>query len=206
MAADIAEFIKAHRLANVSLMGHSMGGLATMAFSQLYPSFQKLVDNLIIVDISNKVGTVGTNFQIMLEKLSFLDMNRPLEHIYEDLEDPAQGNKEVIGLLKTNIEPDPSKPNGHRWKPNVQTLSDEYENMLDYYISKPTEWTNPVDVIYGEDSEYVDDASLAGFKKLYRNFTDSNVYPIKHAGHWLHFEQSTQFLADVDDIFKKYKK
>jgi pimeloyl-ACP methyl ester carboxylesterase len=109
-------------------------------------------------------------------------------------------------LLKTNIEPDPSKPNGHRWKPNVQTLSDEYENMLDYYISKPTEWTNPVDVIYGEDSEYVDDASLAGFKKLYRNFTDSNVYPIKHAGHWLHFEQSTQFLADVDDIFKKYKK
>lgn len=146
-----------------------------------------MVDNLIIVDISNKVGTVGSAFQLMLEKLNLVDMDRPVEEIYKDLEEPAQNNKDTVNLLKTNIEPDPKRPNGHRWKPNIQVLNDDYENLMNFYIRNQTEWVNPVDVIYGGDSDYVDDRSVLEFKKLYRNFTDSNLYEIKHAGHLLHF-------------------
>jgi pimeloyl-ACP methyl ester carboxylesterase len=47
-------------------MGHSMGGLAVMAFSKLYHDMQNIVDNLIIVDISNRIGAVGSSNKTLL--------------------------------------------------------------------------------------------------------------------------------------------
>lgn len=35
----------------ISLMGHSMGAIALMAFSVKYPEMQKYIDRIIIVDI-----------------------------------------------------------------------------------------------------------------------------------------------------------
>lgn len=66
-----------------------------------------------------------------------------------------------------------------------------------------TSWVNPVDIIYGSRSDYVDSVNVQNFKEVYRNLTDANIHRIEDAGHWLHFEKPQVFLDTLDMIFRR---
>lgn len=57
IAEDLLEYLQANQLDNpqqkVTLMGHSMGGLALMEFTKLHhsPAIQEYIDRVIIIDI-----------------------------------------------------------------------------------------------------------------------------------------------------------
>jgi len=50
--------------------------------------------------------------------------------------------------------------------------------MINFYLPEPTSWSNPVDIIYGGNSDYADSNSVYEFKKVYRNLNDSNIHRI----------------------------
>jgi hypothetical protein len=51
-----------------------MSGLGIMAFSKLYPNMQNIVDNLIIVDVTNRVNSEGKSNQTLLDSLNKLSL------------------------------------------------------------------------------------------------------------------------------------
>jgi len=84
LAEDLAEFIKDQGLKRVTLMGHSMGGLSVMAFSKLYANMQDTVDNLIIVDMVNRVGAVSERNKELLDCINRISLKgKPIQQIYE---------------------------------------------------------------------------------------------------------------------------
>lgn len=98
-------------------------------------------------------------------------------------------SKDIIGLLKTNITPKKGNPSEHEWRPNIPVLYNSYDNLINFTLTSVTNWKNPVDVIYGGRSDYVDSNTVQDFKRVYTNLTDANIHRIEDAGHWLHFEK-----------------
>lgn len=74
---------------SLALMGHSMGGLALMSFTQKYPQMQDLVSRVIIVDIGCKnredvhqgINSTGAMLSRMLE----IDLNQPTQHLFREI-------------------------------------------------------------------------------------------------------------------------
>jgi alpha-beta hydrolase superfamily lysophospholipase len=72
-----------NRNGKLSLMGHSMGGIALMEFTKRYntPEIQKLIDRIIIVDapaVAPLAKKHIDNFQGMLKRFLEIDMTRPI--------------------------------------------------------------------------------------------------------------------------------
>jgi hypothetical protein len=59
-----------------------MGGSALIAFSKIYPEMQSVVDNMIIVDMANRMGKAGEPIRSLLTKLQTVNINQPLESVF----------------------------------------------------------------------------------------------------------------------------
>lgn len=180
-----------------------MGGLGVIAFSKLYASMQDIVDNLIIIDISNSIGAVGKENKDLLAALNKISLKgKAINEIYHEL-NGLPVSKDIIGLLKTNIQPSKSDPTEHEWKSNIRTLYKHYDDIVNFMVTSPTDWKNPVDIIYGGNSNYVNSTNVEDFKRIYTELGSENIHRIEDAGHWLHFEKPKEFLGTLDAIFKR---
>lgn len=134
LADDVAQFIIDNNLNKVTLMGHSMGGLSLMAFSKYFTSMQHIVDNIIIIDMSNSPGAAGNETKHMLSLLNKMSLKgKPIEQIYHEL-DTLPVHKDIIGLLKTNIAPSKVDPTDHIWKSNIRALYEHYDELVGFYL------------------------------------------------------------------------
>lgn len=115
---------------------------------------QEVVKNLILIDVSNKKGAVGQTPGIILQKIQNINVDQPIQNVFKDLKSVID-NQEIYGLLKTNVKPHPEDPDKSLWIPNIRTLLKDYSRLLNFYIKDTTKWENPVDVVYGGDSDYV---------------------------------------------------
>jgi hypothetical protein len=59
-----------------------MGGSALIAFSKIYPEMQSVVDNMVIVDMANRMGKAGEPIRSLLTKLLTVNINQPLESVF----------------------------------------------------------------------------------------------------------------------------
>lgn len=78
--------------------------------------------------------------------------------------------------------------------------------MMEFHVKDRTDWLRPVDVVYGGDSDFVDDLAVGEFRRLYRNFTEGSLWRVEGAGHWVHFQKPEEFVRVVDGIYRKYGK
>jgi abhydrolase domain-containing protein 11 len=106
LADDLLEYVQKEGLEQrLTLMGHSMGGLALMEFTKLHPEAQKYVDRVIIIDIPSDPVRNYPSFQKtgnMLKALSRIDLSQPLPIIHQEIDKVAL-SKEIAALLKTNL-------------------------------------------------------------------------------------------------------
>jgi esterase len=188
MADDLKEFIDTHQLKDPILLGHSMGGKTVMFFELMYPG---IASKIIVVDIAPRASL--RHHEEVLKALNAVDFNaiktrKEAEEIMSRYINDF-GTKQF--LLK-NIYWKEGRNEEMAWRFNLETITENYDAVI---ASVPV-GSSPVPalVMRGEKSNYVNDADLEDFKKLFPN---SKLETIAGSGHWVHAEKPKEFFEAV---------
>ena len=193
MADDIKEFIEEHKLENVILLGHSMGGKVAMCLELKYLG---ILDKLIVADMSPR--EYEPHHATVLEALHEVDFNT----ITTRKEAEASLGKYISDFgtkqfLLKNIYWQDIASNKMNWRFNLPALSHHYNEIL---AAVPL-GTSGIKALFirGERSEYITDRDTPEIEKRFTNYT---LETIDGAGHWVHAEKPDAFFETVMRFIK----
>jgi pimeloyl-ACP methyl ester carboxylesterase len=187
MVNDLKLFLDQHKLETIYLMGHSMGGKVAMQFALDFPD---KVEKLVVVDIAPRKYLRGHDD--VFEAIYAIDLNKiqsrkDAELAMESLM-PDYGTRQF--LLK-NL--DRKEDGTYQWKMNLPVLHTYYEEITQE-IGSNRKFLNPTLVIKGGKSNYIKQSDEADFLHLFPNY---EITSIPNAGHWVHFDQASQFIQVI---------
>lgn len=187
MAADLAEVVE-HILSKseghdaVDVIGHSMGGKASMTLALSQPA---LVSRLVVADIA-PVSYSHT-------QAHFITAMRAVDLATVERRSDAEAQLADAGVdrgLQSFFTQSLDIPN-KRWKLNLDTLERDMGHIL-AFPSFSTVFGNPCLFLTGATSDYV----LAEHRdKIKALFPKARFAKIPGAGHWLHAEKPREFEA-----------
>ena len=187
MAQDIFEYCQFHKLKNVLIIGHSMGGKVAMLLAARYPA---LLNKLIVADIGPKF--YPQHHQDILAGLNAVDFSiKPSRSDVEVIIKkfvPDFGTRQFLMKNLYWLE-----PGQLAFRFNLAVFNykmDEIGVALpdDLVFEKPTLF------IRGGNSRYILDNDFENIKK---HFPKASITTIENAGHWLHAENPTAFYQRV---------
>jgi esterase len=190
MVEDVKAYIDFHKLENITLLGHSMGGKIAMLLATLYPEF---IQNLIIADIGPKY--YAPHHQSILAALNAIDFSKKPsraevdEMISNYISD--FGTKQF--LLKNLYWVEPGQL-GFRF--NLKVFN---EKISEIGAALPVENTYFKRTLFlrGDKSDYILDSD---FETIYYHFPEAKIVTIPDAGHWLHAENPMAFYYEVENF------
>ncbi|WP_420571831.1 alpha/beta fold hydrolase [Kordia sp.] len=184
LSEDVKRYCEYHKLDQISLIGHSMGGKTAMLFAVNYP---EMLDRLIIVDIGPKF--YPTHHEKILAGLSAIQQvtltsRSDAEAIMKKYV-PEFGTRQF--LLK-NLYWQENKTLGLRI--NLDSLIENVEEIGEA-LSGITTYSKATLFLKGDKSEYI----LTGDEKLiYQYFPNATIEQVSNSGHWLHAENPKEFF------------
>ncbi|MEO1734062.1 MAG: alpha/beta fold hydrolase [Pseudomonadota bacterium] len=183
MAADLAEVIS-HFGGTADVLGHSMGGKASMVLSLQFPD---CVNRLVIADIS-PVAYSHSQIQY-IEAMRAVDLSRVMRRSEAETQLAELGVDAALQSFFTQS----LDLEGQRWRLNLDTLAREMPKILSF---PPVDGIFPRAALFlsGAESDYVAPAYRAETKRL---FPKARFAKIPDAGHWLHAEKPRPFEAAV---------
>jgi len=183
MAGDLAEVIAAHG-GRADVMGHSMGGKASMVLALTRPA---LVNRLIVADIA-PVAYGHSQIQYIhamraadlsaVEKRSDADAQ-----LARSVDDPA-----LRAFLLQSLD-----VKGRRWRLNLDVLEAAMPDILGW-PDVQGRFDGPTLFLSGAESHYVLPEYRPAIRAL---FPKARFARIPGAGHWLHAEKPREFEAAV---------
>lgn len=187
MAEDLREFMQAHDLSRVHLLGHSLGGKAAMEFALRHPD---LVEKLIIVDMASKAYPPwhAPIFKALLslDLGSFRDRQEISDALAPSIPELATRQFLLKNLART-------ESGAFQWKINLPAIYQNYDR-LNQGMENGRIFTGPVLFIKGGRSEYLEAADLPAIKRL---FPQAELTTIPGSGHWVHADAPEPFLKAV---------
>ena len=187
---DLKYFIKNHKIRKPVLLGHSMGGLAVMAFALEYP---EIAQSVIIEDIApkNYLPLHENEFRALRMDVSKYESRNKID---EEMSEYVK-NKSIRQFLQMNLE---KLENGYRWKLNVPVLENSSctEEFSEY---EGRSFSGPSLFVSGGLSYYVKESDHAAIKKYFPN---ADIHVIHDADHWLHHSNAEKFLSLVKYFLK----
>lgn len=185
MAFDILQFMRQHGIARAHLLGHSMGGKVVMWFALLYPD---RVEQLVVVDISPL--TYQHSFTPLLDALQQLPLaqlsNRKQA---DDLLSVSIADAGFRQFLLQNLV---LQDGQYRWRINLDFFRQAAPAIVAFPEAdalKP--YAKQIAVFAGANSSYVQAESFIPLFPL------AQISVIANAGHWLHVEQTADFLQQL---------
>jgi pimeloyl-ACP methyl ester carboxylesterase len=187
MAHDLKRYCEHHKLDNIILLGHSMGGKVAMEFAATYPD---KVLKLIIADISPK--QYPQHHQDILKALSLLD--------FSEIKSRGEAEK-VLSEYIRDIGTRQFLLKNLYWKQkgelalriNLPVLIKNIEE-----VGKPLKenalYNEDTLFIKGEKSNYIEHMDEILIKK---HFPKAIIKEVSEAGHWLHAENPSEFYQIV---------
>ena len=183
LAADLAEVIESNG-GCADLVGHSMGGKASMKLALDYP---RMIRRLVVADIAPVAYTHDQNHLIDAMRSVELDGIRQRS----DADAMLGGRVDDSGIRAFLLQSlDISK---RRWRLNLEVLQAEM-NAIVGWPQIDREADHPTLFLSGGDSDYVSQEGRAAAR---RNFPNARFAGIPGAGHWLHAEKPQEFEAAV---------
>lgn len=185
MAADLAEVIETLG-APVDLLGHSMGGKASMQLALTRPD---LIRRLVVADIAPVAYTHDQTRNA--RAMAALDLSRITTRAEADaalsaaIDDPAL---RAFFLQSLDLRQHPP-----RWKLNLAVLEAEMPNIVGWPGTEGS-FPNPALFLTGALSSYVRPEHRDTIRAL---FPKSRFAKIPDAGHWLHAERPREFEETV---------
>ena len=187
MAQDVFEYCQVHDLANINIIGHSMGGKVAMLVATRHPD---LVGKLIVADIGPKF--YPQHHQDILAGLNAVDFSvKPSRSDVEEIMKnfiPDFGTRQFLMKNLYWVE-----PGQLAFRFNLAVFN---HKMDEIGVALPEElvFTKPTLFIRGGNSKYILDRDFENIKK---HFPDSSVETIPKVGHWLHAENPAEFYQQV---------
>ncbi|XP_060663093.1 protein ABHD11 [Drosophila nasuta] len=199
MTADIKTFLAANGISKVSLMGHSMGGRASMHFS-LYNT--QLVERLIVVDISpvSMPRTLDEMNSIMLGMQEVvLPSNIPLSEARQRAKQHLLKTvaADSVDFIMLNLRKRPDTGEFH-WACNVDVLRSSLNGFLNYgrNIHNKGPFLGPATFICGSHSPYMNPDD---WPEVLHFFPNANLHWLE-TGHLVHLEKPHDFIKLTTDF------
>ena len=187
MVQDLYEYCKEHNLDKVDIIGHSMGGKASMFFATTYP---EKVNKLVVADIGPKY--YRQHHQDILAGLNEVDFSQ--KPTRNDVEEILKEYIEDFGtrqfLLKNLYWIEPGQL---AFRFNLKVLTDKIEN-LGQALPENSIYEGPVLFLRGDKSNYIKDED---FELIHNHFPKAIIKDIANSGHWLHADNPQDFVAET---------
>lgn len=184
LAGDLVEVLE--DIGPAIVLGHSMGGKAAMVLAIQRPD---LVDRLIVADIA-PVAYMHTQLPF-IHAMRAVDLDR-VEKRSDALEMLANAGVEDATLRSFFTQSLDLKEK--RWRLNLDVLEAEMPKIMGFPEDVTGAFEAPTLFLSGANSDYV----LAEHRPKIRDmFPKSAFVKISGAGHWLHAEKPSEFIATV---------
>jgi pimeloyl-ACP methyl ester carboxylesterase len=193
IAGDVLAWLDQLGLAQVQLMGHSMGGKAAMLLACRHPD---RFTTFKAVDIAPK------SYRWAAHRLEFAAMEAlDLEHLASRADAELQMEGRVPDwamrkFLTTNLERnDPDAGPGWRWTVNLPVIGAALAELEANPLRPDDRYDGPARFIAGGKSRYLTPA--ADLPAIKQHFPLADLIVIPESGHNPHFETRPEFLAAV---------
>ena len=187
LAEDLKKYCDFHKLEDLILLGHSMGGKTAMNYAVNYPDN---LSKLIIVDIGPKQYPL--HHQDILKALSALDFSIvKTRKIANEVISEYIKNDGVRQFLAKNLYW--KHPDELALRINLPVLIENIEEV-GKALSENSIYHKDTLFLRGANSNYIENVDEFLIKK---QFPNSEIQTIKNAGHWLHAENPKEFYNKV---------
>jgi pimeloyl-ACP methyl ester carboxylesterase len=183
MAQDIANFCSQLNLENIILMGHSMGGKTAMQVAVNHP---EILSKLIVADIAPKAYKAAhTKYFEAFKSIDFsaIESRKEAEEAFAKFE----SNTGIRLFLLKNLQ---KAEKGYELKCNLETIERAYP-IISGAIEIPYPISIPTLFIKGENSNYINSEDEY---EIEQKFTQVEFKTVSKAGHWLHAENTEEYL------------
>ena len=191
MAADVAALLESLGVGSAAVLGHSMGGKAAMTLALTRP---ELVERLIVVDIAPVRSTANTRAVLQAMQDVPLESIRTRSEAKTSMAEavPSAGVRDFLALNLL------SGPEGLTWGVNLAALDRNFESILSFpSFPDGVRFEKPTLFVAGGRSPYVQPEHHA---EIHRLFPSARIETIPGAGHWVHAEAPSEFLASVSSF------
>lgn len=193
MAADIRAYIEKHAIGPSTVIGHSMGGKAAMRLALDAPS---LVERLVVVDIAPVDYDHSTGEYV--EALRRLDLDGLTSR--NEVDARLEADVAEAGIRAFLLQNLVRGEDGFSWRANLDALSAAMPELMAFPRREHDHYRGPTLFLSGAESSYVTSAHRPAIKDL---FGRADLRAIANAGHWVHAEQPTAFLAHLQDFLER---
>jgi len=203
MRDDLKLFLDAEGIDQVILIGHSMGAKTCMYFAASWPD---RVQALVSVDMAPKdyhelavESHSAANHGKIIDALLNLDLEKAESR--EDLDlalRPSVGSERVRTFLLKNVRRE--KNGSFSWRLNLEALKANLDRILDGLDEEEIRQQGgikgfPALFIAGEKSDYIQAEDHGLIQAI---FPGARVVTIPGAGHWVHAEQPSLLLKNLE--------
>lgn len=188
LAGDLARVIDEIGHGPLDVIGHSMGGKASMVLALTFPHH---VAQLLVADIA---PVAYSHSQIQhIEAMQAVDLSVVSRRSDAAAQLAAQGvAPELQSFFTQSLDVE-----GRRWRLNLATLAAQMPDILGFPDIQST-YGGPVLFLSGAQSDYMQSAYRPAVKSLFPN---AKFAKIPGAGHWLHAEKPREFVASAEAFF-----
>jgi pimeloyl-ACP methyl ester carboxylesterase len=191
MAEDVAETLHAHAAWPAAVVGHSMGGKVAMALALARPEG---VARLVVADIA-PVTYPTPLFTRYVAAMRAIPLRSGLARREADAAlVEAVPNPALRGFLLQNLLFAEDPP---RWRIALDTIAARMDD-IGGWPGIEGRYDGPVMVLAGDRSDYIQPEHHALFRRLF----PAARFEAIAAGHWLHSENPTGFLAAVTPFLR----
>jgi len=194
MADDVSEFLTSHNLADVVLMGHSLGGKVAMQFALSHPERLRA---LIVVDIAPRA--YGPAHATILEAMLALDLSGFESR--SEIESALANSIPAVATRRFLLKNVASAADGSfRWKLNPPGIHANYQHLNESVADDSTRpFRKPALFIRGGRSNYVTDEDWSAIQNV---FPTAKLETIADAGHWTHADAPERFVGCVREFLE----
>lgn len=179
MAEDVAELCNDLQLANIILIGHSMGGKVALQLSQLIP---QQISKICVIDIAPVKYTQTINTPVIKALAQCIQQQLvDRKQIAEVMRQYGLSEPTILFLLKSF--------KYERWLFNADVIINQYANICDWHTISACDI--PSLFIRGGNSNYITDKD---YPAIFSQFPNAQIATIAGAGHNVHAEKTEQVL------------
>jgi esterase len=189
MADDLLAVLDTLGLAQVHLLGHSLGGKVAMQFATQYPG---RVNKLIVVDMAMR--TYPDRYTQLMNHMLAVNLSQMASRNAVDnaLKDVIP-NVRVRQFLLTNLVKNEAQL---QWRINLPALKANYAQLI---AAIDVHFDQPALFIRGARSDYVQDSDITA---LQQHFPLAEFVTLP-TDHWVHAEQPQLFIQTVEDFLNQ---
>ncbi|NQW00348.1 MAG: alpha/beta fold hydrolase [Rhodospirillales bacterium] len=186
MADDIAQFISSQKIGPCPVIGHSMGGKASMTLALTQA---ELVQRLLILDIAPVAYSHDYDSYVSAMKQIDLAAISRRSDVQPAIASIAE-NPSVEAFLMQNLTTD---TNGrYRWRINLDAIDHHMSDIMGFpAINSERAYPGPTLFLGGRNSDRIVPQYEA---EIHRLFPAATVDFIDGAGHWVHADQPAAVL------------